>query len=280
MKWKSHLPLLPPKRHRLEIANHCLTFDLNHGGRIIEWEMNGHQIMGHLSSDPVEHGLYPMAPWVGRVRDNSIDWHGHHREFPASYQQWALHGRVLDQPVDVVHADQKSVEFAYTVHDWFAPVVISMTWHLSPTSVRSTIAAVTDSVQPIPAQVGWHPWFVNALDSGARVVVGAESAQLAERDGYFPSGDMREVSDFGAPYDDCFRIPSRSVSLQWGSELALTIHNSHEWFVIYNGAPGLTCVEPQTSPPNTWEQSLGCPTVTTSADHPLTMSTVWEFATT
>lgn len=224
--------------------------------------------------------MYPMAPWAGRIRHNCIDWNGHSRFLEPSFDEWALHGLLLDQSVECTHMSHNgniaSIEFTAQVSDWFAPLNIVMQWKLHKDRVESTITAHTESTDAVPVVMGWHPWFVNSLSPSESLLVQADSAHLAIREGLYPSGDFREVHDFQSPYDDCFRIPTGEVNLHWGDSLHLRIQNSHEWFVIYNGAPGFVCVEPQTGPPNGFAEPLGSATLTTTAREPLTMTTIWS----
>ncbi len=247
---------------------------------MISWVFRDHQLLGSLSADPVENGCYPMAPWAGRIHENHIDWNAKSLDLEPSYQEFALHGLLLDQPVKCAHksesGDAASIEFTAAISDWCAPLRIVMQWRLSADRVESKITALTDSIDPVPVVLGWHPWFVNSLGASENLVLQVDSAQLAVREGLYPTGEFRQVLDFDSPFDDCFRIPSRKVHLRWGTELHVEIRNSHDWFVIYNGAPGVSCVEPQTGPPNAFAQSLGCDTLTTSAGHPLAMSTTWS----
>lgn len=244
------------------------------------WLFHGHQLLGYSSSIPVENGCYPMAPWAGRIRNNHIDWCGQSLNLTPSYQEFALHGLLLDQPVECAYksesGDAASIEFTADISDWFAPLRIVMQWRLYADRIESTITALTDSIDRVPVVLGWHPWFVNSLDSSENLVLQVDSAQLAVREGWYPTGEFRQVLDFDSPFDDCFRIPSQQVNLHWGSKLQLQVKNSHAWFVIYNGAPGFICVEPQTAPPNAFAQPLGCTTLTTTAGDPLSMSTTWS----
>ena len=224
-----------------------------------------------------------MAPWAGRIHENHVDWNGKSLDLEPSYQEFALHGLLLDQPVACADKsesdDAASIEFTADISDWFAPLRIVMQWRLSADRVESKITALTDSSDPVPVVLGWHPWFVNSLGASENLVLQFDSAQLAVREGLYPTGEFRQVLNFDSPFDDCFRIPSRKVHLRWGTELHVEVNNSHDWFVIYNGAPGFICVEPQTAPPNAFAQSLGCDTLTTSAGHPLAMSTTWSLGT-
>ena len=75
-----------------------ITLDLALGGRATSWLVDGCEILGAESSEPVENGMYPMAPWAGRVRDNTLRHGGGTHLLPASYGEWALHGTVLAAP--------------------------------------------------------------------------------------------------------------------------------------------------------------------------------------
>ena len=269
-----------PELRTISVAGHSLSFDLSLGARITQWNYQGLDLIGVRGSDPVENGCYPMAPGAGRIAGNSLDWQGEAISLPVNYQGFALHGYVLDRPIDSFQEnefdDSVEIQFTTMINDWIAPLRIDMKWQLMQHEIHSTIAASTPSLDPIPVVLGWHPWFNNVIDGDQVISLDYQGLELAVKAGDFPSGDFIEATKAQGPYDDAFRSKDKLVNLRWGNRLNISICNSHEWFVIYNGAEGFTCVEPQTGPPNAFHNPLDCSTITTVANNPLIMSTTWK----
>ncbi len=53
----------------LENANARVSVDLDAGGRIASWVVGDLELLVGREADPMRWGLFPMAPWAGRVRD-------------------------------------------------------------------------------------------------------------------------------------------------------------------------------------------------------------------
>lgn len=269
-----------PELRTITVSGHSLSFDESLGGRVTRWRYQDLDLIGVKGSDPVDNGCYPMAPWAGRIAGNSFEWQGTTIKLTPSYQGFALHGYLLDKPVDSCSIskfeDYVQISFTTYVQDWVAPVQIEMRWCLGASQIQSSIAAITESRDPIPIVLGWHPWFNNVIDGDQVISLDYQDLDLAVKAGDFPSGDFIPATKTQGPFDDAFRSRDKLVNLRWGNRLELSIHNSHDWFVIYNGAEGFTCVEPQTGPPNAFNNPLGCSTITTVANNPLIMSTTWK----
>lgn len=275
--------MLPPEKQTIRVGGHSLSFDLGSGGRVSSWIFQGFELIGARGDDPVEHGCYPMAPWAGRIAGNSFTWNDEIVHLAPNYQEFALHGYLLDRPVELRDRAESpdSVDIAFTtvVTEWIAPVRIDMHWRIAEHEVQSTITASTHSLDPVPVVLGWHPWFNSVIGVGQETSIDYRNLQLAvKKDGY-PSSEFVHVTESQCPFDDAFISSTNSVNIRWGSFLNLEISNSHEWFVIYNGAEGFTCVEPQTGPPNAFNDPLGCTTLTTIAGNPLSMFTSWRLTT-
>jgi len=282
MKWSDHLPLSPPDIRECEYQGHRVDVNVNQGGRITRWIYQGEDLIGSHGPDPIENGMYPMAPWAGRLTNNRFQWGGKDYVLPASHGEFALHGVLLDQPVEsfATELDQHHFDIAmtYAINNWVAPIQVEIKHRIRADSLESTITGFTDSLEPIPCLLGWHPWFNNIIGTDQRLTFTAPDALVAIRDGYFPSGELVHLADLSGSLDDAIRVPSKIVTIEWGSQLTLKIENSHEWFVIFDGTENFTCIEPQTGPPNVFNNSIGCESLTTSAGNPLTMSTKWSFS--
>jgi aldose 1-epimerase len=108
-----------------------------------------------------------------------------------------------------------------------------------------------DAAVPMPASMGWHPWFVRRLpglpgelelelDAGAMYLRDAAGITTAKRVSPPPAG----------PWDDCFTDLRRPPVLRWPGFLELTIESDCPAWVVYTEPEDALCVEPQTAPPD------------------------------
>jgi len=101
------MPSPPEPLVRLELGAVAVTVDLDHGARATSWTVDGEELLHHRSDNPVEYGMYPMAPWCGRIRDNHVSWEAEDVDLPVTYPPWALHGTALFQQARVVEHVQR-----------------------------------------------------------------------------------------------------------------------------------------------------------------------------
>lgn len=275
------MPSQPPEKFSGNVGHNFVAFDFAQGARLTRWKYGEHDLIGTFGSDPVEHGFYIMAPWAGRLSNNSLTWAGQTKEFQCNYGEFALHGFALDTPPDSVIIEQSaeliSVVTTHQIRKWVHPIVIEASWHIHAESLITTLRATTSSSEPVPVLMGWHPWFRNHLGDGQTLSVDFDDAEIAVREGTLPTGQLVHVTNSDGPFDDAFKISKNTVTLRWGNDLALRVTSSHEWFVVFNELEDFTCVEPQNGPPNVFEHSLGCQTYTATQDEPLELRAEWSF---
>lgn len=253
---------------RIENDWHRIDIDLEHGGRAHSWHLFGHEILAHAGSAPVEWGMYPMAPWAGRLRDNRyLD-----QVMPATHEQWAIHGIVLDRPWSCVSSGDAFLETRCAAEVAGVPIECRVRWALDGPEL-TTVLSVHTSV-PIPVVLGWHPWFRREVAGAkARWAIDDDASMLVRDAAYLPTAEERKFTTVNGPFDDVFRVPSGSATIAWGS-VQLTVHNSQPWFVIYDERPDALCIEPQTDAPNA--TSGRC--MMTGVDTPGVMTTTWRGA--
>jgi len=236
----------------LEVAGVRVTIDPAQGGRAVSWQVDGHELLARHGDDPVEHGMYAMAPWAGRLRRNEVATSAGARALPATYGRWALHGTVLDRAATV--AQEHHVEglaeatlVARDHHPWPWPMAVTLTWRLEP-GVLTTIIRVESIGASFPCVVGWHPWF-------RRDIAGVTGRWLMDAAAMLERGDDALPHSIGAvpkegPFDDAFLVPSGQAHLTWPSILDLDIDADSLWFVVYDALADAFCVEPQSGPPD------------------------------
>lgn len=267
--------------HLLQVDDVCIAIDAALGGRAVSWLVGGHELLTAKGTHPVEHGMYPMAPWAGRIRGNHVRKGDDMHTLPTTYDEWALHGTVMYQPVSVIEYEQQ-VDSAVLV----ARALLGLAWPWSGTcTVRWQLTAelLTTQVRvdagnaPFPAVVGWHPWFRRQLKPGMDASIELHADQMLQRgEDYLPTGTYLDAGLVSAPFDDAFVVPDGVATVRWGDELELQVINSHPWYVRYDLLPEAFCVEPQSGPPNGLADLPGVPATWVRPGEPLVMTTTWR----
>lgn len=261
----------------LSVGDVVVVIDPAAGGRARSWRVGAHELLFRRGADPVEHGMYPMAPWAGRLRGNAVVGPDGLQGLPTTYRAWALHGTVLDQKVEIRHLDRgpghHEVVLATRSHPtWPWPMEVSLCWRVEPRRVITTIT-LTSTTDGMPYVVGWHPWFRRVLaDSPARVDFHAE-AMLERGADALPVG-LVPVPDDG-PFDDAFLVPDGAATISWPGALALEIHQTGSWFVLFDEHPDALCLEPQSGPPDGLDDRPWHAAARLTADRPWTHTTTW-----
>jgi aldose 1-epimerase len=268
---------------RLEVGDTTAVIAAAAGGRVSSLVIGPHELLVPHGSDAFHWGSFPMAPWVGRLRDGRFRFGERVVQLPRNAGWHALHGLVTDVPWTVTEADQHSVALSVDLgpaagDNW--PWACRVDQVVSLSQDRMDFRQEVHAQQPMPADIGWHPWFNRTLSTAAGVVsaeldIGHSSRIYLNDDDGLPSGELGSPPP--PPWDYCFVELDRSPTLRWPGVLELTVNSDCDHWVFYDMEPAGVCVEPWTGSPN----SLNGPTPhVVTPDQPLraTMSWTWRRA--
>jgi aldose 1-epimerase len=236
----------------LEAGDARLVLDPEQGGRVASLVIAGDEILAHSGDDPVAWGSFPMVPYAGRVRRGRFSFRGREVALPLRLPPHAAHGTVLDRPWDVVDPRTLAIDLG---PDW--PFRGRVTQRFDLGADQLDVALELEADEPMPAVVGWHPWFRRRLSgSTARPAPPSPPAELRfdaprmlARDAEgIPSGAL--VAPTPGPWDDCFTGLRSAPRLHWPERLALEISSSCDFWVVYDEPPDTICLEPQSGPPD------------------------------
>jgi aldose 1-epimerase len=195
-----------------------------------------------------------------------------------TYDPWALHGTVLRQPVEVIElirSESRALLVGQVVEHpgWPFPMAVDVIWDLRERELITEIN-VYPFADEFPAVVGWHPWFRRDLGRGAPLEWSVDATAQVERGGdHLPTGRLVDVGS--GPFDDAFVVPDGHASVRWPGALTIDIHNDHEWFVVFDELAASACIEPQSGPPNAFNDDLGRPGPLAAPGRPHLMVTRW-----
>lgn len=221
-----------------------LVVDLDHGCRIASLRIGGHELLVTSGPSPIEWGLYPMAPYAGRVRNGRFEFDGQTYELPRILGAHAIHGTVYLQEWE---QDNESTFVTTLDPPWPFPGFVRQEVHLGDGFLRLRLE-VHATEGPMPASCGWHPWFRRAIDNSP--------LQLDFRPEYMLPRDaegivvQEEAEVPEGPWDDCFGGITAPPVLKWPGFLELTMTSDCNWWVAYDERDYAVCVEPQTAPPD------------------------------
>ena len=226
---------------------HRVVLDPMQGGRAISWQVDDLELLGSHDAHWVGHGMYPMAPWAGRLRGNTLP---NGMTMPATFQQWAIHGTVAAAAVQVDQYESDRAVLSYQLSSpWPWPGQVRMHWTVEPSALQTRIEISSDDCS-FPVVVGWHPWFHRRLSRGGSATWEMPEARLAPRDAdRMPTTPMQPATMADGPFDDTFYAATDAI-LHWPDALTLRIQNSAPWFVIFDELADFLLVEPQSGPPN------------------------------
>jgi galactose mutarotase-like enzyme len=253
------------------------TLDLL-GGRLSSLVVGGLELLVQEGHDQFHWGSFPMAPWAGRLRHGRLAFDGRVVTLPINAPPHALHGLVTDRIWEPLAVNARSVSLAVelgpgTSDPWPWPCRVVQSVSLGDGGADFELAVHSDV--PMPAHVGWHPWFRRTLRPGdpapAELEVRPGEVYLNDSEG-LPSGKLSPPPP--PPWDYCFVGLADAPRLRWPGVLELTVESDCDHWVLYDLEPAGICVEPWTGPPD----SLNGPHPgTATRDHPLTAAMSWRW---
>jgi len=222
-----------------------VVIDLANGGRVASLVIDGRELLRTTGSTAIEWGSFPMAPWAGRIRDATFAFDGRTVQLPVRLPPHALHGTVLDRAWQAVGDGTIATELG---PDWPFDGVAVQRFGLSTDALAFRLEVHADA--PMPASIGWHPWFVRRppdVPGELELELDAGSMYVRDEQGIATS---RLVAPPPGPWDDCFTDLRRPPVLRWPGFLELTIESDCPDWVVYTAPEDALCVEPQTAPPD------------------------------
>ncbi|WP_421567063.1 aldose 1-epimerase [Stenotrophomonas sp. PD6] len=216
------------------------------GGRIAQIRYDGAEWLVDEQAGgaaTIAWGCYPMVPWAGRIRHGRFSFDGKTYALPTNFGEHAIHGVGFALPWKIDSLDTDSATLSLKLpEDGYWPFGGKATQHIQLTPHGLVLRlAVQAGTQPMPAVLGWHPWFrkPDELLFAPEVMYPRDEEGIAK---------LPLVSASAGPWDDCF-INQKDITLLCAGQRLRLRANTNHW-VVYDAAPHATCVEPQTGPPD------------------------------
>ena len=249
---------------RLEAGSDHAIVDPESGGRLASLVAGGRErlvdrVQAGSSVPAISWGSFLMAPWVGRIRDGRVDWQGRSYRLAANDANHAIHGACFEVPWQVESASRASVDLRLAIDPlrWPLGGVVRQRISLRPGSLEC--AASITAIEPMPAALGWHPWFRRGPDEDLALTVLADRRLILD-DERIPAGasvavdgpfDLRMGPTLGdRRLDDVFIVARSPAVVAWPDlELRIAFSGPVQSVVVFS-PPGSACVEPATAWPD------------------------------
>ena len=235
-----------PETLRLSAPGVEAVVDLGAGGRIASFAIDGRELLRTAGDGPLSWGCYPMAPYAGRVRDGTLSFDGRRWRLPVRLPPDALHGTVLDRRWRRV--DERTIETELGP-DWPFAGVVRQRFDLASDQLTFRLELHADA--PMPASIGWHPWFLRRLPGlVGELELELDAGSMYVRDAAGITTTALVSPPPPGPWDDCFTDLRRPPVLRWPGFLELTVVSDCPAWVVFTEPEDALCVEPQTAPPD------------------------------
>jgi aldose 1-epimerase len=229
----------------LEAGDVRATIHAHEGGRVGSLRIGDHEVLVTGDPDRMRWGSYPMVPFAGRIRHGRFAFRGVEHRLPLAMPPHAIHGVGWDRPWRVDDATTLSLDLD---ERWPFRGRAVQRFELDDGSMGFELTLEVD--EPMPATIGWHPWFRRFLAPGdPSVVVELDADEMLVRDAEgIPTGER--ISPPPGPWDDAFTGVHGDPTLTWRDRLRLRLSSSCPWWVVYTVPEQSVCVEPESGPPD------------------------------
>ena len=253
----------------LSSSNVEVVIDAEHGSRLSSLRFGETELLvQRIHDDSFSWGCYPMAPWAGRTRNGIFVHQGTSVQLPINSAPHAIHGLVHDAVWRMVNTSPTSATLRVELDQrWPFAGWVEHRISVDSTSVNLQLTVHStdrsDETNSMPAQVGWHPWFVRPVKLEAEF----KTIYVRDSDGIACAQRAQQQHDvMQSPLDDCFTDAVTTPLLHFENGLTVRLESDCSHWVVYNEPSHSICVEPQSGPPN----GLNSEPLVVSPDHSLT----------
>jgi aldose 1-epimerase len=149
-------------------AGFSLTLNPDHGGTVSSFMWRGKNLL-RAAADPrsaLASAAFPMVPFCGRVDQGAFTWDGTRHQLALNFlpEPHAIHGfgwqkawQVEDIAIDTATLLLRHT--ATTNTDWPWPFEARQCFELTDTGLTLSLSITSLADTPMPAGMGWHPYF-------------------------------------------------------------------------------------------------------------------------
>lgn len=245
---------------RVRLAAHGFELELapDVGGSIAAFRRQGQDVMRPAPRgfrDVLQASCFPLVPFVNRIRDGRFSFRGREVRLSPNLQgdPSPLHGQGWRHAWAVVQASQDQAELAYdhAPGEWPWAYSARQQFLLTPQGLEAEIAVTNRASDPMPAGLGFHPYYEcrsdTVFDANVDCVWTVDEKVLpvarAPATGRY---DLHQRRINGASLDNGFGGWDGHATLAWpDSGLQLSLISDERFLQVY--APpegGVVVIEP------------------------------------
>ena len=230
---------------------------LERGTRTWEW-LRPASDLALSRRDGYESSAFPLVPYSNRIRHGRFRFDGRDVVLPRNRppERHSIHGQGWQGTwtAPEVSVNAALLEFRHAAGAWPWAYRATQRFALSPTRLTVELALLNESEAPMPAGLGWHPYFLRT--PGTTLTAPVERIWLTDAEmmptqlGQSPVGAslIRGVAIDSVPLDNCFTGWSRRAVIDWpelGARLVMTAEPPLDFLTVFT-PPDLPffCVEP------------------------------------
>ncbi|HMH77326.1 MAG TPA: aldose 1-epimerase [Candidatus Udaeobacter sp.] len=193
---------------------------------------------------------FPLVPYSNRIRAGRFSFRGRSVVEPLNRppERHAIHGHGWQarwQPTEVTAATAR-LEYRHPAGAWPWAYHATQRFILTPSELTVELGLSNQSTAPMPAGLGWHPYFPRT----ARVTIAADvrAMWLTDEERMPTERVAPPAPPFGRGRDNCFVGWSRRVTIDWpelGARLVMRATPPLDYLVVFTPARRpFFCVEP------------------------------------
>lgn len=250
-----------------------LTLAPETGGSVQAWRWRGHDVLraGREGGGPLEMAGFPLAPFSGRIAKGRFAFDGREISLPPNFlpEPHAIHGQAWQARWDLAARSDREAVMTYNHGGdvWPWPYRVEQRFVLRDTGLTVSLSLTNLADTPMPAGIGWHPYFPDAADATLAAPVTAiwqrDEAGLATKPIRPSAGQDVSVGRHVASLDldDCFSVNAAPIKIAWrekGLSMDVTRSGPLDFLIVY-APPGedFFCVEPVSHVPDAVNSQLG-----------------------
>ena len=199
---------------------------------------------------PYLAAAFPLVPYSNRIRAGRFSFRGRSVVEPLNRppERHAIHGHGWQarwQPTEVTAATAR-LEYRHPAGAWPWAYHATQRFILTPSELTVELGLSNQSTAPMPAGLGWHPYFPRT----PRVTITADvrAMWLTDEERMPTERVAPPAAPFGRGRDNCFVGWSRRVTIDWpelGARLLMRAEPPLDYLVVFTPARRpFFCVEP------------------------------------
>ena len=205
---------------------------------------------------PYRAAAFPLVPYSNRIRAGRFSFRGRAVVEPLNWppEHHAIHGHGWQarwQPTEVRTAEAR-LEYRHAAGAWPWAYHATQRFTLAPARLTVELSLTNESATPMPAGIGWHPYFPRtpraAITADVRAMWRTDEEQL-------PTELVASPPEpFGRGRDNCFVDWSRRAAIDWpelDARLVMRAEPPLDYLVVFTPARRrFFCVEPVSHVPD------------------------------